>query len=369
MKALTCFIFVLTFLLMDVAAAVPGGTFRIGIVGLAHDHAQGFLSDLATRNDVELVGIAEDNPTLVARYTRQYQLSPKLFYSSLEQMLDQTQVKAVAVCSSTFDHARIVQVCAARGVNVMVEKPLAVNLGQARAIAAAAKSAGIQVVVNYETTWYPSTQASLHYFNEHRELGEIRKIVVHDGHGGPKEIGASAEFLAWLTDPVLNGGGALTDFGCYGANLITALMQEQRPTSVTAVTQTMKPDMYPKVDDEATIVLTYPRAQGIIQASWNWPYGRKDMEIYGVKGALFAPDRNTLRLRAGEGAERIESLPALEGVQQNSLTYFAAVARGEIEPRGLSSLQLNLIVTEILDAARESARTGKTVVLGRATQD
>jgi scyllo-inositol 2-dehydrogenase (NADP+) len=61
--------------------------------------------------------------------------------------------------------------------------------------------------------------------------------VLHDGHRGPKEIGCPPELLQWLTDPVLNGGGALTDFGCYGADLMNWLMQGQRPTSVFAVTQ------------------------------------------------------------------------------------------------------------------------------------
>ena len=108
-------------------------------------------------------------------------------------------------------------------------------------------------------------------------LGDVRKVVVHDGHSGPKEIGVGPEFLSWLTDPKLNGGGALFDFGCYGADLMTWLMDGQRPETVTAVTQQIKPEIYPRVDDEATIILTYPKAQAILQASWNWPFDRKDM--------------------------------------------------------------------------------------------
>ena len=326
-----------------------------------HDHAQGFIADLLSRTDVELVGIAESNPVLVKRYVERYALAPSLFHSTLEQMLDATQVRAVAVCSSTFDHTKIVEACAARGVHVMVEKPLAVSLTHARAIADAADKGRIHVIVNYETTWYPSTQSAAIRVNERHEIGDIRKIVVRDGHKGPKEIGASAEFLAWLTDPVLNGGGALTDFGCYGANLITWLMNNQRPTSVTAVMQTMKPAVYPKVDDDATIVLTYPAAQGIIQASWNWPFGRKDLEIYGATGSLLAPERDLLRIRTGAAPQRDERVPALEGPNRNPLSYFAAVVRGEIKSSGLSALDTNLIVTEILDAARESALTGRRI--------
>jgi hypothetical protein len=162
-----------------------------------------------------------------------------------------------------------------------MEKPLAVNMEHALAIQEAAKKGGIQILVNYETTWYASNQEAYSLVHDQKSIGNIRKVVVHDGHRGPKEIGCSADFLNWLTDPVLNGGGALTDFGCYGADLITWLMDGEKPSSVFAVTQHIKPDVYPKVEDEATVVLTYPSAQGIIQASWNWPFDRKDMEIYG----------------------------------------------------------------------------------------
>jgi predicted dehydrogenase len=97
----------------------------------------------------------------------------------------------------------------------------------ARAMEASAKKGGIHVLVNYETTWYPANHEAFSLVHERHAIGEVRKIVVHDGHQGPKEIGCSPAFLEWLTDPVLNGGGALTDFGCYGANLITWLMEDR----------------------------------------------------------------------------------------------------------------------------------------------
>jgi predicted dehydrogenase len=219
------------------------------------------------------------------------------------------------------------------------------------------------VVVNYETTWYPANHAAYALIHEKHAIGDLRKIVVHDGHQGPKEIGCSAAFLEWLTDPVLNGGGALTDFGCYGADLITWLMQGQRPASVLAVTQQIKPEVYPKVDDEATIVLTYPQAQGIIQASWNWPFNRKDMEVYGRTGYVLVPDKDRLRVRTGSAAETESTAPALTSPNNDPLSYLAAVVRGDIRPAGLSSLEVNLIATEILEAARESARTGQRVTL------
>ncbi|TAL06133.1 MAG: Gfo/Idh/MocA family oxidoreductase [Verrucomicrobia bacterium] len=336
---------------------------RLAIVGLVHTHVRGFLPRALADRQVQVVGIVEPDPELVAQNARLYKLSPNLFYATLEELLAKTNVQAVATFTSTFDHRRVVETCAARGVHVMMEKPLAVNMEHARAMAAAAKKAGIHLLVNYETTWYSANQAAYKLIHEQNAIGDLRKVVVHDGHRGPKEIGCPPEFLQWLTDPVQNGGGALTDFGCYGADLMTWLMRGQRPTSVFAVTQHLKPEVYPKVDDEATIVVTYPKAQGIIQASWNWPYNRKDMEIYGQNGYVLVPRNNLLRVLKGDQAETETTVEPLTGPEANPLSYLAAVVRGELQPSGLSSLEVNMIVTEILDAARESAATGKRIDL------
>jgi len=338
---------------------------HIAIIGLVHDHAYGFIPLTRDRPDVQLVGIVEPDRELAATYARRFNLDANLFYPTLEALLVKTNVDAVSAFTSTFDHRRVVEMCAPLHIDVMMEKPLAVDMEEARAIQAAAKSGRIQIIVNYETTWYRANQTAYQLADEEHAIGDLRKIVVHDGHRGPREIGCSETFLKWLTDPKLNGGGALTDFGCYGADLITWLMEGQRPTSVFAVTQQIKPEVYPKVEDEATVVLTYPKAQGIIQASWNWPFDRKDMEVYGATGYVLAPRRDLLRIRKAGSQESELKLPTPPppSPPQDQLTYLVSVVRKEIQPSGLSSLEVNLIVTEILDAARESARTGRRIDL------
>jgi predicted dehydrogenase len=216
--------------------------------------------------------------------------------------------------------------------------------------------------VNYETTWYRNTRDLYVRVHQHG-IGEIRKLVAHDGHRGPKEIGVGPEFLSWLTDAVLNGGGALMDFGCYGANLFTYLMDNKRPITVTAITQHLKPDVYPRVDDEATIILTYPHAQGIIQASWNWPAGRKDIEVYGASASACTIGKDLVRLRVGDEPEKEITSAPLDSPGDDPLSYLIAVVRGRIRPSGLSSLENNLIVSEILEAASQSAATGRTITL------
>lgn len=334
---------------------------RIGIAGLTHDHVHGLLAR-AHNGDIEIVGIAESNTDLAERYLKQYNLPRTLLYSSLKEMLDKCKPEAVCAFNSIYEHLEVVKECAPRKISVMVEKPLAVSLDHAKQMQSLAVKYGIQLLTNYETTWYGSNRDALALLDT---IGDIRKVVVHDGHQGPKEIGVSKEFLSWLTDPIKNGGGAVIDFGCYGANLITWLMKGEEPLSVLAVTQQIKPDIYPKVDDEATIIVTYPKAQGIIQASWNWPFGRKDMEIYSLHGYMIT-DRNGIRSRISENAkEEYRASPAPPKPYQDPFAYFAAVLHGEITLKStdLSSLENNMIVVEILEAARRSAREGKVVYL------
>jgi len=339
---------------------------RVAIVGLVHDHVAGFLAQLPQHHDVELVGIAEPDPALQEKYQKKYGLADSLFFKDIAKMIEQRRPQALLVYTSIADHRRVIEVGAYYGVSVMVEKPLTISLEDALAIRKIAREKHIHVLVNYETTWYPSNTAA---YNEVREgrLGPIRRVVVHDGHNGPKEIGVSPDFLKWLTDPAQNGAGALYDFGCYGVDLMTWLMHGETPLTVTAVVNHDKPEIYPNVDDDSTIVLKYPKAQAVIQGSWVWPFARKDMEVYGATGYAITVAADGLRVRhAHDPEERMVTPLQLPQDESNSLSYLAAVLRGQIRDEGdLSALDTNVTVMQILDAARESARTGQSVRLTR----
>lgn len=358
MRTLITFCLLMLTLLTTAQTKKP---FRMAIDGLTHTHVH-WLLGRAKDGDIEIVGIAEKNRELAERYLKQYGLPLTLLYPSLPALLQQVKPEAVAAFNSIYEHLSTVQACAPKGIHVMVEKPLAVSREHAVQMEALARRHNIHLLTNYETTWYGSNYRAQALLDS---LGDLRKLVIHDGHPGPKEIGVNKEFLDWLTDPVQNGGGALTDFGCYGANLATWLLKGRRPTSVFAVTQQIKPDVYPKVDDEATIVLTYPKSQVIIQASWNWPYHRKDMEVYGTHGYVVA-DKQGIRLKpSADAAEVTEAVPSRPSPYHDPFAYLAAVVRGEIKvtPTDLSALQNNLIVVEILDAARRSAKEGRRIEL------
>lgn len=330
------------------------GPLRIGIVGLVHGHVEGLLQQARERDDLEIVGIFEPNRALFDRLAQKYDLDPKLYYSSLEKMLDSAKPEAVSVMTSIKDHLPTVAACAPRGVHLLVEKPLAFSSADAEQMNQLAQQYGVLVLTNYETSWYASLREAKRQA-EAGELGSIRKMIFRHGHKGPREIGCSEEFLEWLTDPVQNGGGAIVDFGCYGAALATWLMNGERPTNVTATTTTLKPSKYPHVDDDATIVMTYPNATAILQASWAWTHDNKEADIHAEGRSLHA-GRGSLLFARDENAEPQEiDAPPLPPHLENEWTYLRKVIRGECAVDPLSSLELNLIVVDILDQARQSA--------------
>jgi predicted dehydrogenase len=337
---------------------------NVVLAGLNHDHVY-LIMDSYRKGEVNIIGIAEENQELTERFKKQFKLPDSVFFGTLKEALNHRKPDVVLAYNAINDHLSVVETAAPLGISVMVEKPLAVTVKQAERMVQLAKQYKVQVLTNYETTWYSSNQEVYSRIKESNDIGEIRKMIVHDGHEGPKEINVSKEFLKWLTDPIQNGGGAIVDFGCYGANLMTWLMNGKAPIAVSAITHQIKKDVYPLVDDDATIILEYPNSTGIIEASWNWPFSIKDLEVFGQTGYLQAVNPNTLRVKDKNNRDfKILQAKPLSPIYKDHLAYLSSVLNGTLKPgNDLSSLENNLIVVKILDAAKRSAKTGKKILL------
>ena len=340
---------------------------KLGVAGLTHGHV-GWILSRKSQADFKMVGIVEPNKQLAQRLSNEFGFSMDIVFDTMDEMISKVKPDAVAAFGNIKDHLIVVEACAPKGIHVMVEKPLATNLEDAKKIEALAKKYKIHVLTNYETSWY-ETNVKANDLLEKGTIGDLRKVIIRDGHKGPKKIGVSDEFLEWLSDPILNGGGAITDFGCYGANLMTWLMKGKRPKSVTAVTQQLQPENNPNVDDDATIILTYDNEMAILEPSWNWPIGRKDMELYGTTGAVYSDNPTQLRLRLSKGYSDYTEETFLLGERpkpfDDPFSVFAAVINNQIilEPYNVYTLENNMITMEILQAAITSSKTGTTINL------
>ncbi|WP_350293291.1 Gfo/Idh/MocA family oxidoreductase [uncultured Croceitalea sp.] len=338
-----------------------GTPLKIAVIGLTHAHVHWVLGN----NDaVEIIGIVEPNKDLARRLTKQYGYSMDIVYDSMEALYKNVKPEAVTAFNSIYEHLKVVEFFAPKGVHIMVEKPLAVSWEHAQKMEKIANQHKVHLLTNYETSWYGSNHKAYELSIANQKIGALQRMVFHHGHPGPIEIGCNQEFLDWLTDPKLNGGGAVVDFGCYGANLTTWFLQGQTPEKVTCITRQYKPEKYPKVDDDATIILDYKDLQVIIQASWNWSHSRKDLELYGRTGYVICTDDKKLTVLENEkkGPFNLESTKLPHQIN-NPFTYLHGVVKENIPINtfDLASLENNLIVVQILEAAKQSAKTGKTI--------
>jgi predicted dehydrogenase len=341
-------------------AASTTAPLRVLLAGLAHGHAGGFLRQ-AEPDIVNLVGVWENDDTVWEKYRKNPKLAGVTRYTDLNTALEQSVPEAVWAFSDTRDHLRIVQAAAPRKLSVIVEKPLAISWAAASEMARLAQQHGTLVLTNYETSWYPAFEEIRQMLGADGPLGPLRQIYAQAGHEGPVKIRVGSEFLAWLRDPARAGGGALFDFGCYGANLATWWLNNRAPISVSAQTSSFDTVNYPDCDDHATIQLKYSDVQVTIVGSWHWPYARKDVALYGENGAVVTTNDRAYSLRTGR--KPFEAREA-QIERRVPLRWFAETVRAGRDPvDDPSSLANNLITMQILEAARRSAVEGRTILL------
>jgi len=330
----------------------------IAVVGLVHSHVWGHLGKMVQGKPARLVGVAETAPELVAE-AKKRGVAGELFHSDWRKMIDAVKPEIVWAFVENNRHLEIVQYCAPRRIHVIFEKPLASTWKDSVAIRDLARKHGIFVMCNYQMAWWPTSYAARQAvaLGELGDVWRIRGIVGHGGPGGP--TGLNKYFFEWLTDPVKNGAGALVDFGCY--NALWSLMYLGRPSKVYAVAHRLRPDEFPRVEDTALLVLSYPKGVALLEASWDLPRSFQDLEVFGRKGSVYMTSRQ-VELRAGREAREVPA-PPLPPERSEPIAYMIHCIETKTEPEGMTSLDLNVGVMEIIDAAKESIRTGRAVAL------
>lgn len=356
-------------LLLGFAAPMPAPaqsappTYKVAFIGLRHHVTWIHLGHLlkGQAGPVKLVAIAENVPELVAE-AKSRGATDVPYYDDYNKMLDEVKPDFVWGYVENNRRLEVAQACAPRKIHVMFQKPLAATYEQAVAIRDLARKHGIQVLVNYDMAFY----ATMHAAKARADAGEIGKVWrMHGivGHGGPNIRGKFHElfFQAWVFDPAQSGGGALIDFGSYDA--AWAVWFKGLPESVYATSRQLRPEKYPKVDDAATLVLNYKDGVGIFEASWSFPRGIQDLELFGPAGSLRASQDIEVVLRKGrEPATKLE-VPPLPPEMAGPMQHMSHCLTNKQTVGGMAALDLNVGVMEILEAAKRSIETGRAVTL------
>jgi predicted dehydrogenase len=359
--------------------ALPGMAqeYKIAVVSMLHAHVWLHLGTMLKGDKVKLVGVSETLPELIDRATREDVIPQTqnvtrpgvpapLIFADWKKMIDQTKPDIVWAFTPTNGHVDVVRYCAPRGIHVIMEKPLAATLDEALEIQALARKHKILVLTNYGSTWQAAQYAAKAAIDA-GEIGPVWRLHGMQGSGGPGDPKTSS-FAAWLADPVQNGGGALMDFGCYLALWSVGL--KGMPESVYATAQHMKPGTFPRVEDNATIILNYKDGLAILEASWDFPPAQRlGNEIYGTKGSIVG---NSIRRPGapasgggGRGAQQGEPLAItpLPPERSEPIAYMVDRIRNKQPMDGPSALDLHVSVQEVLEAAKMSIQTGRAIPL------
>ncbi len=343
---------------MMLALPLSAADHTIAVVGLVHSHVWGHLNKMIKGEPAKLVGVAETAPELVAEAQKRG-VPADLITADWKKMIDEKKPEIVWAFVENNRHLEIVQYCAPRKIHVIFEKPLASTYKDAIAIRDLAAKNGIYVLCNYQMAWWPANYAAEEVAKS-GQLGDvwrIRGIVGHGGPGGP--TGLNKYFFEWLTDPVKNGAGALVDFGCY--NALWSLMYLGRPETVYAQTNQLRPSEFPKVEDNATIILHYPKGVAVLEGSWDLPRSFQDLEIFGRKGSIYMVN-GKVEMRQGRETKEVPLKP-LPPSEAEPIAYMINCIETKTAPKGMTSIELNAGVVEIIEAAKESVKTGKAVRL------
>jgi len=343
---------------------VAAQEYKVAIVGLVHSHVWGHLETLAkAQSPARLVAIAEPNAALVAEAKKS---APGVaYFDDYRKMLSEVKPDIVWAFVENNRHLEIVKECAPRKIQVIFEKPLAATYHDALEIERLATQYGIRVMTNYQMVWWPANYA-VKAAADRGAIGQVWRLHGIVGHGGPASEGPRNQyFFAWLTDPVENGAGALVDFGCY--NALWSLWYLGRPKTVYAAVNHLRPGRFPKVEDNADMLLSYDDGVGIFEASWDLPRGFQELEVFGLGGSL--------SMREGKAELRVDGQPPrdlplqpLESGRASPVAYMASRMKESQPLDGLVALPINVDVVEILDAAKESVKTGRAVRLPLAAQ-
>ena len=342
---------------------------RVGVLGLSHDHVWGNLRSLAAGELGTLAAAAEPDPLLRARLGREHGGAAAL--ATYEALLERTDLDAVLLFADNRAAAEWGVRALGRGLPVMVEKPMAADLGGAEALVSAARAAGLPLMVNWPTAWRPALRHGLQLVAD-GAVGEPVHLGHRGGHAGPREFGCSPQFCAWLYDAARNGGGALVDYCGYGGILARTVLG--RPAAVTAVAAHLRKAGL-ESEDNAVVILRYARALAVLEGSWT-QIGAEPalaLTVFGDGGTLIVHQPRAVREgeTAGPGHVRVATArdtktiepPELPADQRDGVTYFLSRLRDGRPIEGLCTAEVGRDVQEILAAALASAASGRTVEL------
>ncbi len=332
---------------------------KVGVLGLAHDHVWSNLRALKALDNAVLIGGADGDADLRNQFVER--TGCERVYDEFGDLLDNEAPDAVFAFTPTAHHADVVDLCAPRGIHVMVEKPMAATLEQADRMLTAARQADTVLMVNWPTAWHRGIRTAYRLVQE-GAIGQVWQLLWRGGHCGPDELGCSEQFCDFLFDKHLNGAGAFNDYGGYGASLCVLFLG--RPHRVVGMAGRLLKTHLP-VDDNGMMILRYPNAMCRLEMTWTEAVPHKpphDVVLHGTEGTIIAGGDVVLYTRDDKDGETIalDVLPEGEG---DGPEHFIHCIQSGAWPGFVTCPARSRHAQEIMEAGLISATNGIAVSL------
>src|SRR5262249_21265752 len=293
---------------------------------------------------------------------------PKAFMN-YRALLASKDVQVVSLCVPNDLHCQMTIEAAQAGKHVICEKPLCMNLAEAKQMISACKEAGVKLMYAEELCFTPKYVRAKRLVDE-GALGKVYLVKQSEKHFGPHS--------AWFWNVDQSGGGVLLDMGCHGIEFARWILGRPKATSVYAHCGTYVHKDKTRGDDKTILIIEFENdAIALIEESWARAGGMDDRaEIYGSKGVTYADllHGSSLETYSDVGyGYAVEKAPTTRGwtftMYEESWNYgfpqemqhFVNCVHDDSRPAVTG--EDGRTVMEIIFAAYESAGTGKKVAL------
>jgi len=125
----------------------------------------------------------------------------------------------------------------------------------------------------------------------------------------------------------------------------------------------LRPETFPKVEDNANLVLSYKDGVGVFEGSWDLPRSFQDLEVFGRTGSLYMTRAGVELRKGGRGPAENVTLDPLPPERAEPIAYMVHCIREKKAPEGMVALDINVGVNEIIEAAKMSVKSGRAVKL------
>jgi len=331
---------------------------KIGILSFAHHHGEAYISNLRRMNNVELLGVADDDATRGETIARQHEAR---YFPSYEALLE-AKPDGVIICTENNNHHPLVEMAASHGVNILCEKPIATTREDAKSIVNTCDKAGVLLMTAFPMRF----SAPLLEIKARLDNGDFGDIYAFNATNQGE---LPTVYRDWFADPELAGGGAIMDHTVHLVDIMRWFLEAEVDTIYARSNRIFHADEV-AVETGALEMLTFNNGVfATIDASWSrppyWPtWGGLTFEMVTQRGVVVVDAfRQNINIYSHD-AQRANWAYWGSDINHAMIVEFVSAMRENRTPKVTGTDGLRAV--EVTLAAYESVRNEQTVQVTRS---